>query len=283
MDTAMLQTNGNQSRPQDFSLRKLLTLLTSAVALLLIIGNAFVWISHGELQTAEAEKQRLLNASLAFKNVRYLVVQIQQFLTDASAVGEDDYSEALTEKNAAHNELASLLAIMPELKIEIREADKSVDTLYATGERMANAYFHQGRDAGNLIMKAPQDGFDAASEILATTLNQLAGKLEQQVRAASEQQNTMQGQMFTVSATVAGLALLLIVFANLWLTTKVSEFVFIRIAAAHPRFPEPRALASWRQVGGLAKTSILCGHQWPPSPWQRHHRPLPLSSYPKRR
>ncbi|WP_446807883.1 methyl-accepting chemotaxis protein [Methylomonas sp. 2BW1-5-20] len=217
----MLQTNGNQLRPQEFSLRKLLTLLTSAVALLLIIGNAFVWISHGELQSAEAEKQRLLNASLAFKNVRYHVVQIQQFLTDASAVGEDDYSEALTEKNAAHNELASLLAITPELKTELREADKSVDTLYATGERMANAYFHQGRDAGNLIMKAPQDGFDAASETLATTLNQLAGKLEQQVRAASEQQNTMQGQMFTVSATVAGLALLLIVFANLWLTRKL--------------------------------------------------------------
>jgi len=94
----MLDRHSNQSAPQDFSLRKLLTVLTATVALLLIVGNMFVWLSHGKLETAEAEKQRLINATLAFKNVRYHVVQIQQFLTDASAVGEDDYSDALAEK-----------------------------------------------------------------------------------------------------------------------------------------------------------------------------------------
>ncbi|TCV87513.1 MULTISPECIES: methyl-accepting chemotaxis protein [Methylomonas] len=217
----MLDPVRNQSDSQDFSLRKLLTVLTATVAVLLVVGNVFVWISHGKLQIAETEKQRLVNATLAFKNVRYHVVQIQQFLTDASAVGEDDYSEALTEKNAAHTELASLLAIMPEMKLAINDADQAVDALYATGERMANAYFQQGREAGNFIMKAPEDGFDAASEILADKLNQLAGKLEQQVGAASQRQNQMQSQMFTVSATVAGLALLLIVSANIWLTRKL--------------------------------------------------------------
>ncbi|MDT4292244.1 methyl-accepting chemotaxis protein [Methylomonas sp. MO1] len=217
----MLDSLSNHSGPQDFSLRKLLTVLTATVAVLLVVGNIFVWISHGKLQTAETEKQRLVNATLAFKNVRYHVVQIQQFLTDASAVGEDDYSEALAEKNAAHAELTSLLAMMPDKKPAIKDADNAVSELYATGERMANAYFQQGREAGNLIMKAPENGFDAASEILANKLNQLAGTLEQQANAASQQQNQMQNQMFTVSATVAGLALLLIVSANVWLTRKL--------------------------------------------------------------
>lgn len=217
----MLDPLSNHSGPQDFSLRKLLTVLTATVALLLVVGNLFVWISHDKLQTAEAEKQRLINATLVFKNVRYHVVQIQQFLTDASAVGEDDYSEALAEKNAAHAELTSLLTMMPDMKLAIKDADNAVSELYATGERMADAYFQQGREAGNLIMKAPENGFDAASEILANKLNQLAGTLEQQANAASQQQNQMQSQMFTVSATVAGLALLLIVSANVWLMRKL--------------------------------------------------------------
>ncbi|MBD9356658.1 methyl-accepting chemotaxis protein [Methylomonas albis] len=217
----MLDPHGNQTGSQDFSLRKLLTVLTVTVAALLVVGNVFVWITHSHLQTAETEKQRLVNASLAFKDVRYHVVQIQQFLTDASVVGEDDYNEALTEKNAAHAKLASLLAMMPELTLEINQADQSVGALYATGELMANAYFHHGREAGNLIMKTPEDGFDAASEILANKLNQLASKLERQVSTASQQQNQMQSQMFAVSATVAGLALLLIVSTNIWLTRKL--------------------------------------------------------------
>jgi methyl-accepting chemotaxis protein len=212
---------GNEFGTQDFSLRKLLTGLTATVAVLLVAGNVFVWVSHEALVTAETENQRLINATLAFKNVRYHVVQVQQFLTDASAVGENDYGDALAEKAAAHAELRSVLAIMPDMTLAINDADNAVGELYNTGERMANAYFLEGREAGNLIMKAPQDGFDAASEILANKLNQLAATLEQQVNAASQQKSQMQRQMFAVSASVAGLALLLIVAANIWLTRKL--------------------------------------------------------------
>lgn len=211
----------NEATPQDFSLRKLLVMMTATVALILIIGNIFIWLSHDKLKTAEIEKQRLLSASLAFKNVRYHVVQIQQFLTDASVVGEQDYSEALEERTAAHNELNRLAEILPESNAVIGEADRSVNALYATGERMANAYFNEGRDAGNLIMKAPDNGFDAASENLANLLNQFASDLEQKVSIAARQQDAMLSQMFTVSATFAGLALLLIVLVNSWLSRKL--------------------------------------------------------------
>ncbi|WGS85788.1 methyl-accepting chemotaxis protein [Methylomonas sp. UP202] len=214
-------TANGHSGTEAFSLRKLLVAMTAGVALILIVGNAVVWITHEGLQSAETDNQRLMRASLAFKDVRYHVVQIQQFLTDASVVGEDDYGVAREEKSAAHAELAELSTMLPELRAAIADADRSVENLYATGERMANAYFRDGREAGNLIMKAPNDGFDAASASLTTSLDQLAERLQQSVNAASVRQRDMQSRMFAVSATVAGLALLLIVLANYWLMRRL--------------------------------------------------------------
>lgn len=216
-----MHDQGISATSGEFSLRRLLITLTAAVAALLIIGNVIVWLTHDRLVAAENDKARLTEATLAFKNGRYHVVQIQQFLTDAAAVGENDYSEALEEKAAAHGELARLMQILPEFQADIAAADHAVDELYSVGEHMADAYFRDGRDAGNAIMKAPQTGFDAASATLAETLDNLSGRLEQQVKAATARQNRISAQMFGVSAGVAGLALLLIVCANIWLKKKL--------------------------------------------------------------
>jgi methyl-accepting chemotaxis protein len=209
----------------ELTVRKLLLAASAAIAVLLLIGNVLIWGSNTRLVAAEGEKQRLVDATLAFKDVRYHVVQIQQFLTDASAVGEDDYSEAQAERQAAHAELARLKDLLPEYRDGIAEAERAVERLYSVGERMANAYIRQGREAGNALMKAPGEGFDDASEALAGKLEQLAGQLEAQVKeAGSAQRQTMRG-MFLVSAAFGALAVLLVFAGNLFVLRRLERLL----------------------------------------------------------
>lgn len=204
-----------------FSLKKLLVMTNVSVASILVLGTILIWCSNVKLREADLDKQRLVDASLAFKNVRYHVVQIQQFLTDASAVGENDYSDALEQQKNAHQELIRLIQIAPEMKDRIAAAEAEVDKLYTSGERMANTYFSSGREAGNAIMKAPGDGFDAASEILASRLDQLAMELEDKVKTASIEQAHNSVLMFYTSFGVAGLALFMVMVSNFWLRRKI--------------------------------------------------------------
>jgi methyl-accepting chemotaxis protein len=199
------------------SMHSQLFLTACIINVLLLTGFLVVWYSNATLQRAETRKQRVEDAVLAFKDVRYHVVQIQQFLTDASVVGEEDFHEAQAEQKGAHQELGKLMSLVPELKPDLRIADTAVDNLYATGERMAHAYIRQGREAGNVIMKAPNDGFDAASDALSTKLDKFSEALEKKLQTASRQQkNTMEG-MFWSSAGLAGIAILLTFGGNLLL------------------------------------------------------------------
>ena len=74
----------------DISIRKLITWSTIAVILLLVAGNVIVWQSSQSLENAEAEKNRLTDALLTFKDVRYHVILIQQFLTEVDWTGDTD-------------------------------------------------------------------------------------------------------------------------------------------------------------------------------------------------
>lgn len=100
------------------------------------------------------------------------------------------------------------------MQTELAAADGAVDKLYGIGERMAFAYIRQGRAAGNAIMKAPNDGFDAASDALATKLDKFAENLEKKLQVASRtQKHTMNG-MFSSSAGLGAVAILLTFASN---------------------------------------------------------------------
>jgi methyl-accepting chemotaxis protein len=206
---------------RQFSLRSQFVTMTVVLAVVFLIGNIMVWTSHLDLLQAEIEKKKLVNASLAFKNIRFHVVQIQQFLTDASVVGEQDYNEANHEKIAALKELKELAKVAPEMASRIVEANGLVTSLYDTGERMANAYLLNGREAGNAIMKAPGNGFDASSELLAGKLDQLASELQNKVLQADELQGNLSASMFYASSGVAGLALFLVIIGNFWIARRI--------------------------------------------------------------
>ncbi|CAK0759145.1 methyl-accepting chemotaxis protein [Gammaproteobacteria bacterium] len=201
------------------SIRKLLTIFTISITLLLGIGNFVVWKGNSAaLQIAEEEKQRLLDAVLAFKDIRYHVVQIQQFLTDASVVGKEDYSESQQQRDAAKMMLTHLTKLISDMQDTLREMDRAVDVLYTTGVRMVRAYVNQGREAGNAIMKAPDDGFDTVTESIDHKLDYLAESLDSQLNVASQKKQQTVSRVFQSSVLLAVLTLLLIVISNLILS-----------------------------------------------------------------
>ncbi len=152
----------------------MLTLLGGIVAL-----NFYATI---EFKTLKTEEIRYSQARLAFKDARYHVIQIQQFLTDVSATADVTVIE-----DAQQNEKDAVL-ILKKLKTQTPEFSKNIDRiipavgkLFEVGEKMARTYIIKGRSAGNLIMQQDGTGFDAVSQSIANELNKMSEMLERDV------------------------------------------------------------------------------------------------------
>jgi len=198
------------------SIRRLVALSASILCALLLLGNLIVWNSNASLAAAAEEASRVEQSIRAFKDTRFHVVQIQQFLTDAAVVGEADFSQATAQREKALSQLERLAGLWPARQAAINELNVAVKRLYDTGERMVKAYVGQGREAGNAIMRA-DDGFDAAAEKVTKELESLAGELAivgERSDAAQQQTRTW---MLRSSLGVGALALVFVVLSHLWL------------------------------------------------------------------
>jgi len=153
------------------------TTITVAVLMILwlVVNNGF---RHSEDSSRE-ENTVALPALVAMLETRFNVVQIQQYLSDASATGEPDgLKDARSSRDDALKHLDHLASLIPALTNDVGLIKAAVGNFHALGVEMANAYVNSGRDAGNILMKRPGDGFDAQAEKLTERLE----KLEQSVR-----------------------------------------------------------------------------------------------------
>ncbi|HPU81267.1 MAG TPA: hypothetical protein PLL43_13010, partial [Accumulibacter sp.] len=69
------------------SIKQILMISAMLVGTLLLLGILIVWNSNASLNAAAEEALRIEQSLLAFKDTRFHVVQIQQFMSDAAAVG----------------------------------------------------------------------------------------------------------------------------------------------------------------------------------------------------
>lgn len=133
-------------------------------------------------------KMEALDASFAnYKysgEVKFKVIQVQQFLSDISATrAEDGLDDGLKKAEENYKDLTSALTKQSALAVKMNNTEliRSIDeiknlceTYYVTGVKMANLYIKNGTKAGNAYM--PQ--FDAASENLQNKLAPLLMKIE---------------------------------------------------------------------------------------------------------
>lgn len=118
---------------------------------------------------------------------KYQIVQIQQYLTDASATGENDGVE---DGDKAYEATVAALTRINSLDASLQNFTRPIladaKLLQDTGHRMVAAY-RLSREDGNRIMKAP-DGFDVQSEHLQLAVDRLAQQI-------NERQQTVQAEI----------------------------------------------------------------------------------------
>ena len=131
---------------------------------------------------------RLVNA---LAETRVEAIQVQQYVTDSAATGENDGMEdALKSLKHAHKLLADVAGLDNKLKDDAQNLAMALTHLHETGLRMIEAYRHS-QASGNIIMKAP-NGFDQQTEEIVRQLEQLRQRIEVlQVNAVDAQYTTI--------------------------------------------------------------------------------------------
>ncbi|MGL4604171.1 MAG: methyl-accepting chemotaxis protein [Iodobacter sp.] len=155
------------------------------------------------------EEVEPLQASLA--EARFQMVQIQQFLTDSSATGENDgVEDGRKARDAAVAALVEVAKRSPKFAVEAQDLSKAAQVLFDTGLEMVKGY-GVGKEEGNRIMKAA-GGFDQQTEHAAAALD----KLSQQILAESTlSSNTIHESMNTTRLLLWGLASLMLLITLL--------------------------------------------------------------------
>jgi signal transduction histidine kinase/DNA-binding response OmpR family regulator len=154
-------------KASQFNLKRFFLLAGVSLAGVLTV---VVWVlgsRYLEVVRNNALADRLRPEDMALSELRYDVVQIQQFLTDASFT-RDTSSFKAAEKHyiSAQRQLEIVRQLDVNLAPDIDDLKAVLDNTYNTGVRMAHTYIESGTDAGNALMKDPVDGFDWLNQVL---------------------------------------------------------------------------------------------------------------------
>ncbi|WP_421153880.1 hypothetical protein [Aeromonas dhakensis] len=198
---------------RNVSIRHLL--LSASLIILLTMALGGLWRSSLTARLGELPNQLILSANeqITLQELRYHTTQVQQFLTDAAVSGEmDSIGEAEQHAQAARQLLERLPQLQaPLTPLLIRQLE--------IGKRMVDIYLKEGREAGNQLMKQPNEGFDALTDNIASqveaVLEQQQQQFQQREQEIRSQSETLQHQdmlQLAVSLAIILLMLLLIYF-----------------------------------------------------------------------
>ncbi|WP_206208912.1 methyl-accepting chemotaxis protein [Vogesella mureinivorans] len=170
-------SSSRKLRPLLISFVVVTVLLAIAQTVMVTIGlNKIMANSRYEHQIADGLADRMAD-------LRFHVVQIQQFLTDSSATGErDGFGDAKEHYQVAVSKLDEIKQLDAAYAEDAQATRQLLDTFYQVGQQMAETYITQGREAGNVMMKAPGTGFDERAEALTKKLDGLHGRVEQNLQ-----------------------------------------------------------------------------------------------------
>ncbi|MEG6615089.1 methyl-accepting chemotaxis protein [Peptococcaceae bacterium 1198_IL3148] len=179
------------------------SLIAFVVLLVCCLGTLGIY-NYKELHAVQENitslEREITVSVLQAKDMRYSVIQVQQWLTDASATGDIG---GLTEAEKYAQQFRTYAKGLQDSNLgdssEINEILKDFEPYYAIGIKMANAYISQGREAGNAIM--PE--FDSAAELLSNNLDKYVDNHVQ------EMSNTLNNTQIQLQIIVSRLVLVL--------------------------------------------------------------------------
>jgi methyl-accepting chemotaxis protein len=163
---------GNMLR--NYKIKTILRVLMVVVIVIQIVNGAIAYIKLNQMTEETKTLHNItLPETLQIEDMRFHIIQIQQFLTDACATkakpGYDDgFNEAESHYNSAKEIIDSFIEKGLE-KDKFVTLEKELDDYYILGVKMANVYINEGTDAGNAFMSQ----FDPKAEQLTTTLEDI--------------------------------------------------------------------------------------------------------------
>lgn len=196
------------------SLKTLFALLVAVTVALNVAVGLGVGALLAELQSRSDEEHQVANVLVdALAEVKFQVVQIQQFMTDASLTGEADaVKEADAALAAARKATQRIAATDAGLAAHARRIEDEAVALHNTGQAMIAAYT-EGREAGNAIMKGA-DGFDDRVGKAADDIDKLAADIGARSHASADRVTELiararwltGGAALLLAALIAGLS-----------------------------------------------------------------------------
>ncbi|MTD33008.1 hypothetical protein [Paludibacterium denitrificans] len=141
-DSCMPSISPRRLRPLLIGFNLIVTTLLLALAVITLFSLNHIIASD------EAEHQLTQTLSGNMADARFHVVQIQQFLTDASATGDrDGFKDAAEHYAALQQNLQQIATIAPDLAQDSHKVGELSQQFYQVGKTMAETYISQGREA----------------------------------------------------------------------------------------------------------------------------------------
>ncbi|MBI5192581.1 MAG: methyl-accepting chemotaxis protein [Nitrospirae bacterium] len=176
-------------------------------------------------KSASIVKEESLPYALVAKDIAFQVVQVQQFLTDASATHDTEvYKEAEDAANKFRSDIDKFKAMYSkendtESLRKVTEIESDFNRYYEEGKKMANAYITQGIAQGNVLM----DSFDKTSLALTARVEAFES---QQVKEAVTMSDNVIGSIGTAKKILFGMSLIAMVlgvFVAIYITTSITR------------------------------------------------------------
>nr|WP_159973617.1 methyl-accepting chemotaxis protein [Pseudomonas sp. 8Z] len=168
------------------------------------------------LEDGESRAVQLSQARESTQELRYHLAQVQQFYTDASLTQENEpAAEAAQNYREAKALLVKLRELLPTYAGQLAALNEPVDRLDQTGQRMFQAYSQQGKQAGDVVMKA----FDEQSATVIARFGELQQPLSQEFAQLRESNAELLEELHTVT-TVALVSIVTVVFGVLLLISR---------------------------------------------------------------
>ncbi|MAN81146.1 MAG: hypothetical protein CMM77_02120 [Rhodospirillaceae bacterium] len=193
--------------------QKLAACLIGILAVFIATAGFEILELRKELNALDRAKQdiargfdKVVPLNLLVKDIRFHVVQVQQWLTDISATrglnGLNDGFDVAKEHRAAFEKAASdAKAIAGELNLTniisaIESAEAAMPTYFQQGEAMAQAYIAGGAESGNKLM----GNFDEAASAMTDAVSSISTQIEKIGKSTAADANRL---MTKISADTA--------------------------------------------------------------------------------
>jgi signal transduction histidine kinase/CheY-like chemotaxis protein len=164
--------------------------LAAGFGLAAFMGVVLLILSSGylDVRSAGTATATLRPHIAALSDLRFDIVQIQQYLTDVGATrSPESFADAAKYYDDAQRQIDRLTELAPEMREEMETVRTVLNTSYANGVAMAHAYIDSGTEAGNQLMTGSVNSFDWLNDVLVRRIDALRSRVSINTRDAERE------------------------------------------------------------------------------------------------